>query len=36
MIEISDISGGKGRFFGHVRKAAANWDGTNPVRVIEN
>ncbi len=36
VIEISDISGGKGRFFDHVRKAAANWDGSDPVRVIES
>jgi hypothetical protein len=36
VIVISDISGGKGRFFGHVRKAAANWDGSDPVRVIES
>jgi len=36
VVEISDISGGKGRFFGHVRKAAANWDGSEPVRVVES
>jgi hypothetical protein len=36
VIEISDISGGKGRFFGHVRKAAENWDGSDPVRVVES
>ena len=36
IIEISDISGGKGRFFGHIRKAAASWDGGDPVRVIES
>ena len=28
--------GGKGRFFGHIRKAAASWDGSDPVRVIES
>jgi hypothetical protein len=35
VVEISDISSGKGRFFGHVRKAAENWDGSDPVRVIK-
>ncbi len=34
VVEISDISGGKGRFFGHVRKAAETWDGSKPVREI--
>ena len=32
LIEISDISGNKGRFFEHIRKAAAEWDGSRPVR----
>jgi hypothetical protein len=36
VVEISDISGSKGRFFGHIRKVAENWDGRDPVRVIEN
>jgi hypothetical protein len=35
VVEISDISGGKGGFFEHVRKAAENWDGHDPVRVID-
>ena len=34
VVEISDISGGKGRFFDHIRKAAANWDGGDPVRAV--
>jgi hypothetical protein len=34
VIEISDISGSKGRFFEKVNAAAANWDGDDPVRVI--
>ncbi len=34
VIEISDISGSKGRFFEHIRDAAARWDGTNPIRVV--
>jgi hypothetical protein len=35
VIELSDISGGKGRFFEHVRKRALDWDGNNPIRPIE-
>ena len=35
VIEISDISGPKGRFFDRIREAAANWDGTNPIREIK-
>ena len=34
MIEISDISGSKGRFFERVKAAAADWDGSDPVRVV--
>jgi hypothetical protein len=34
VIEISDISGSKGRFFERVKAAAADWDGADPVRVI--
>jgi hypothetical protein len=34
VIEISDISGGKGRFFERIRQAAAGWDGTDPVRDV--
>jgi len=34
VIEISDISGSKGRFFEKVKAAAANWDGSEPVRVV--
>jgi len=35
VIEISDISGGKGRFFERIRQAAANWDGTDPIRLVK-
>jgi hypothetical protein len=31
VIEISDTSGPKGRFFDAVRKAAASWDGREPI-----
>lgn len=34
LIEVSDISGNKGRFFDHIRKAAATWDGTDPIRTV--
>ena len=34
VIEMSDISGAKGKFFEHIRKAAADWDGSNPVRPV--
>jgi hypothetical protein len=34
VVEISDISGGKGAFFEHVRKAAVGWDGSDPIRTI--
>ena len=32
VVEISDISGSKGTFFEHVRQAAINWDGSDPIR----
>ena len=34
VIEISDISGSKGRFFEYIRKRADEWDGTDPIRAI--
>jgi hypothetical protein len=34
VIEISDISGPKGPFFAHIREAAAEWDGTEPIRKL--
>lgn len=34
IVEISDISGAKGATFAHIRKAAADWDGANPIRII--
>lgn len=34
IIEMSDISGAKGKFFKHIRKAAIGWDGTDPVRPV--
>ncbi|MEM5515590.1 VOC family protein [Henriciella sp. AS95] len=34
VIEISDISGAKGRTFAHIAKVARDWDGSDPVRKI--
>jgi hypothetical protein len=34
VIEISDISGSKGRFFERIKAASADWDGSDPVRVV--
>jgi hypothetical protein len=30
--ELSEVSGGKGLFFGRIPKAAASWYGSNPIR----
>ena len=34
VIEMSDISGAKGKFFEHIRKAAMAWDGSDPIRPV--
>jgi len=34
VVEISEISGPKGRFFAHIARVAAEWDGTDPVRPV--
>jgi hypothetical protein len=34
VIEMSDISGAKGKFFEHIRNAAIGWDGKDPVRPV--
>lgn len=34
IIEISDISGPKGKMFGYIRDIAAAWDGTTPIRFL--
>ncbi len=31
VVELSEISGAKGRFFARIREAAASWDGSNPI-----
>lgn len=33
VIELSEISGAKGRFFEHLAELARSWDGSDPVRV---
>ena len=35
VIEISDISGGKGRFFERLRQVAADWDGSDAIRLVK-
>ena len=32
VVELSEVSGAKGRFFAHVAEVAARWDGSEPVR----
>lgn len=34
VIELSEVSGAKGRFFTHIRAQAESWDGTEPVRTL--
>jgi hypothetical protein len=35
VVEISDISGHKGKFFEHIRRLSADWDGTDPIRDVK-
>lgn len=32
VVELSEVSGGKGRFFEHLAELAATWDGSDPIR----
>jgi hypothetical protein len=34
VIEISDVSGSKGRFFERIKAASVDWDGSDPVRIV--
>jgi hypothetical protein len=34
VVELSEISGNKGRFFEMIAAAARDWDGTDPVRLM--
>ncbi|MBV9045238.1 MAG: VOC family protein [Alphaproteobacteria bacterium] len=36
VIEVSDISGGKGAFFDRIREAAATWDGSRAIRPVRS
>ncbi|MEE9608289.1 MAG: VOC family protein [Myxococcota bacterium] len=32
VVELSEISGAKGRFFQHIAETARSWDGSDPIR----
>jgi len=32
VVEVSEVSGGKGRFFERIAREARDWDGTDPIR----
>jgi hypothetical protein len=32
VVEVSEISGAKGRFFEHIARVARKWDGSEPIR----
>lgn len=34
IVEVSEVGGGKGRFFEHIRRCAAEWDGSEPIRPV--
>jgi hypothetical protein len=34
VVELSDISGPKGRMFQRIAEAARGWDGTDPIRTV--
>lgn len=34
VVEVSEVSGPKGRFFAHIRETARNWDKSEPIRRI--
>ena len=36
VVELSEISGPKGRFFDHIRHAARTWDGSHPIRRMQS
>lgn len=35
VIELSDVSGTKMRFFDHIRRAAEGWDGSDAIRPVK-
>ena len=32
VVELSEVSGAKGRFFAHIAAQARSWDGSEPIR----
>lgn len=34
VVELSEVSGGKGRLFAQIAETAAQWDGSDPVRTL--
>ena len=32
MVELSEVSGAKGRLFEHIAEVARTWDGSEPIR----
>lgn len=34
IIEVSETKGPKGKFFSHIARVSADWDGTDPIRLI--
>ena len=34
VVEVSEVSGGKGRFFERIAREAESWDGEDPVRTL--
>jgi Glyoxalase/Bleomycin resistance protein/Dioxygenase superfamily len=36
VIELSETSGAKGRFFQYIASCAADWDGTDPIRSVND
>lgn len=36
VIELSEVSGPKGRLFDTIRQASENWDGSDPIREFPN
>jgi hypothetical protein len=35
-IEISEVSGSKGKFFRQIADAASGWDGSQPIRLVKS
>ena len=34
VLEVSEVSGSKGRFFERIRQISADWDGSEPIRPV--